>query len=86
MGADNLMSFHRWKHWQEILQTVSVAVIDRPGFRYAARAGIAAQCFARAYIDESDARGLHRYEPPAWTFLSAPLNDLSSTQLRAKAR
>jgi nicotinate-nucleotide adenylyltransferase len=86
MGADNLKQFHHWRRWRDILKTVPVAVIDRPGCRYAARAGIAAQCFASAYIDESDARGLHRYRPPAWTFLSAPLLDISSTQLRAKAR
>lgn len=86
MGADNLRHFHRWRRWRDILETVPVAVIDRPGYRYAARAGIAAQCFASAYIDESDAHGLHRYHPPAWTFLSAPLIDLSSTGLRAKAR
>ncbi len=83
MGADNLVSFHRWKHWRNILDTVPVAVIDRPGYRYAARAGLAAQCFAGTYIDESDARGLHRHHPPAWTLLSAPLMDLSSTKLRA---
>lgn len=83
MGADNLVNFHRWKHWRDILGMVPVAVIDRPGYRYAARAGLAAQCFAGSYIDESDARGLHRHHPPAWTLLSAPLMDLSSTKLRA---
>jgi nicotinate-nucleotide adenylyltransferase len=84
MGADNLASFHRWKRWQDILALVPVAVIDRPGYRYTARAGVAAQCFSSAFIDESDAHGLNRYEPPAWTFLSTPLIGLSSTQLRAK--
>lgn len=86
MGADNLSTLHHWKRWREILQSVPVAVIDRPGYRYAARAGVAAHCFSSAYIDESDAHGLHRYHAPAWTFLSAPLLDVSSTQLRAKAR
>jgi nicotinate-nucleotide adenylyltransferase len=86
MGADNLATFHHWKRWRDILQIVPVAVFDRPGYRYAARAGVAAQCFACAYIDESDAHGLHRYHAPAWTFLSAPLLDVSSTQLRAKTR
>lgn len=83
MGADNLVTFHRWRQWREILEKVPVAVIDRPGYRYAARAGIAAQCYAAAYADESDAIGLYRHAPPAWTFLSAPLSGLSSTGLRA---
>lgn len=82
MGADNLVTFHHWQRWRGILELVPVAVIDRPGYRYAARAGKAAQCFASSYVDESDARGLHRYQPPAWTFLNAPLSDLSSTGLR----
>jgi nicotinate-nucleotide adenylyltransferase len=85
MGADNLVTFHHWRDWREILGLVPVAVIDRPGYRYAARAGIAAQCFAGAYVDESDANGLYRYQPPAWTFLSAPLSGLSSSGLRANA-
>ena len=86
MGADNLVTLHRWKQWRKILQTVPVSVIDRPGYRFPARAGIAAQSFAGAYVDESDARGLHLFPPPAWTLLSARLTGLSSTQLRAKSR
>jgi nicotinate-nucleotide adenylyltransferase len=83
MGADNLVNFHHWHNWREILDQVPIAVIDRPGYRYAARAGRAGQCFAPSYVDESDAKGLHRYQPPAWTFLNAPLSELSSTDLRA---
>ncbi len=86
MGADNLASFHRWKRWREILESVPLAVIDRPGCRYAAMSGVAAQNYSSAYIDENDASGLHRYQPPAWTLLSAPLLDISSTRLRAKLR
>ena len=47
MGADNLAGFHRWKLWPRILALTPVAVIDRPGFRYAARAAPAARRFAR---------------------------------------
>ena len=31
MGADNLLSFHRWKRWRDIANLVPIAVIDRPG-------------------------------------------------------
>ncbi len=82
MGADNLASFHRWAHWRDILRAVPVAVVDRPGARFAARAGRAASCFANAYLDESDAHGLKSMRPPAWTLLSAPLSPLSSSELR----
>ncbi len=82
MGADNLVSFHRWTRWRDILRTVPVAVVDRPGTRFAARAGLASSCFASAYLDESDAHGLKSLRPPAWTLLSAPLSPLSSSALR----
>src|SRR5690606_5381037 len=31
MGADNLAQFHRWQRWREIVMTMPIAVIDRPG-------------------------------------------------------
>ena len=82
MGADNLASFHRWRAWEALFRLVPIAVMDRPGFRLMARAGRAAQRFASAAVDESDAAGLALMEPPAWTLLTLPLSGLSSTVLR----
>ena len=31
MGAPNLLQFHGWRRWEEIMCTTPVAVIDRPG-------------------------------------------------------
>jgi nicotinate-nucleotide adenylyltransferase len=84
MGADNLAQFDRWRAWEEIFAAVPIAVLDRPGFRLKARAGKAAHRFAAYQVDESDARGLARLEPPAWTILTHTLSGLSSTALRAK--
>jgi len=33
MGADNLAGFHRWQHWRDIMETMPIAVVDRPGWR-----------------------------------------------------
>ncbi len=85
MGADNLAGFHRWQHWREIAATVPIAVIDRPGWRHAARASPAARAMARALMPEAEAMQLARRPAPAWVFLSGPLSDLSSTALRAAA-
>ena len=30
MGADNLMTFHHWQNWRNIIEEVPVAVVDRP--------------------------------------------------------
>jgi nicotinate-nucleotide adenylyltransferase len=84
MGADNLAQFHRWRSFDKIFAHMPIAVLDRPGFRLKARAGRAAHRFAPYRVDESDARGLARLEPPAWTILTHRLSDLSSTGLRAK--
>jgi nicotinate-nucleotide adenylyltransferase len=83
MGADNLAELHRWRSFDRIFAKLPIAVLDRPGFRLKARAGLAAQRFAPYRVDESDARGLARLEPPAWTILTHRLSGLSSTALRA---
>jgi nicotinate-nucleotide adenylyltransferase len=82
MGADNLASFHRWREWEKLFGLVPIAVLDRPGYRLKARASRAAQRFAFAALDESDARGLASMGSPAWTLLSLPLSSLSSTKIR----
>ena len=82
MGADNLVSFHRWRSWESLFRLVPIAVLDRPGYRLKARASRAAQRFASAAIDETDASGLPGMVPPAWTLLTLPLSSLSSTRLR----
>jgi nicotinate-nucleotide adenylyltransferase len=84
MGADNLAEFHRWRSYDKIFAQLPIAVLDRPGFRLRAGAGVAAQRFAPYRVDESDARGVARLEPPAWTMLTHRLSGLSSTALRAK--
>jgi nicotinate-nucleotide adenylyltransferase len=84
MGADNLAAFDRWRAWERIFATVPIAVFDRPGFRLKARASKAAQRFSAYQVDESDARGLARLVPPAWSIITHTLSPLSSTELRTK--
>lgn len=86
MGADNLAAFNRWRSWQKIFETVPVAVLDRPGSRMKAHASQAATRFHGDYVDESDAPGLARMKPPAWTIITHRLSPLSSTALRGEAK
>ena len=86
MGADNLATFDRWQRWREIFTMVPIAVVDRPGWRMRALASKAARAFAPARVPESDATGLALRPPPAWTFLSGPLWNVSSTALRNRGR
>jgi nicotinate-nucleotide adenylyltransferase len=86
MGADNLVTFNRWRSWQKIFETVPVAVLDRPGSRMKAHASQAAIRFRGDYVDESDALGLARMKPPAWTVITHRLSSLSSTALRGETK
>ncbi|CAN5304333.1 nicotinate-nucleotide adenylyltransferase [soil metagenome] len=85
MGADNLATFHHWRAWRTIAQTISIAVFNRPGSAFAALASPAAETLARFRMDPADAAGLAGMWPPAWVFLPSPHIALSSTELRAAA-
>jgi nicotinate-nucleotide adenylyltransferase len=86
MGADNLAQVHQWRSWQKIFATVPIAVLDRPGFRLKARASQAATRFQEFHVDESDAQGLARMTPPAWTIITHRLSPLSSTAIRGEGK
>lgn len=86
MGADNLRQFPQWKGWREIIESVPIAVIARPGQRNSdtlkARLSQTARAYNYARIPESQAHTLVWHKAPAWTYLTPPLNPLSSTALR----
>ncbi len=83
MGADSLAGVHRWRAWRSIFERVPVAVIDRPGWHLRAMAGPAARTFLARRVPEQAARLILSQRLPAWTFLTGPLNALSSTAIRA---
>lgn len=85
MGADNLAGFHRWQQWRRIAETVPMAIVDRPGWRFAALASPAARALADFRIRERHAARLAELPPPAWAFLTNRLSNQSSTSLRAQA-
>ncbi|HEY2661013.1 MAG TPA: nicotinate-nucleotide adenylyltransferase [Caulobacteraceae bacterium] len=84
MGADSLASFHKWRGWREILNSVPIAVVARPGSELRGGLAPAALRFAHARHPASAARGLAALRAPAWTYLPARLNHASSTALRAR--
>ncbi|CAN0462427.1 unnamed protein product, partial [Phaeothamnion confervicola] len=86
MGADNLASFHRWQQWRSIASKVPIAVVDRPGWHLKGLSSPAGQWLKRSFIPESRAALLPSQRAPAWTFLTGPLSNSSSTELRASAQ
>jgi len=85
MGADNLLQFHRWRDWEEIMRTTPIAIIDRPGATLRASSAKAAQRFPEAWLEEQDARLLADAKPPALAYLHGPRSALSSTELRRRS-
>ena len=84
MGGDNLAQLPRWKRWVELMESVPIAVFDRPQTSLRALAGKAAQRFARARIPDSAARDLVEMKAPAWTFFHTKLDPRSATEIRRK--
>jgi nicotinate-nucleotide adenylyltransferase len=86
MGADNLVQFHRWRAWDELFAELPIAVVARPGQGIRGRLAIAARRFAFARVPAARASLLADLEPPAWVYLPARWNFLSSTALRSGLR
>ncbi|WP_299962249.1 nicotinate-nucleotide adenylyltransferase [uncultured Roseobacter sp.] len=83
MGADNLAQLHHWQDWREIMQSVAVGVLARPGDRISARMSPAARLFAPARIAGRASALLGRAEAPAWCFVNVPMVSQSSSAIRA---
>jgi nicotinate-nucleotide adenylyltransferase len=82
MGADNLVQFHKWGRWRDILRSVPVGVLARPGSGIAARLSVAAQAFRTRRVSRGET--LRGHMPPVWCFVNMPMNDASSTEIRAR--
>lgn len=83
MGADNLVSFAAWQRHDVIARTMPIAVIDRPGYSYAAlRAG------ARLLRHRMTPRQMARKLAPSdrevigWCFIAGRRHHASATALR----
>ena len=71
MGADNLVSIHRWNAWTEIYGKVPIAVLDRPGWRLRGLSSKAAERYRQEFVGEERAISLPSRRPPAWTLRCA---------------
>jgi nicotinate-nucleotide adenylyltransferase len=83
IGADNLQNFHLWRHWQEIVMTMPIAVIARPGDPIRARLSPFARQFSEFRLPQTAAKVLARQKPPAWIYLSAPYCPLQFAKIES---
>lgn len=84
MGGDNLLSFHHWRGWTDIAETVPIAVIARATGGPKARFSKFSRRYAAHRKPEHSAASLARDHAPAWAHLHAPLNHQSSTHIRTQ--
>jgi nicotinate-nucleotide adenylyltransferase len=82
IGADNLAQMPGWHRWQDLMQSVPVAVFDRPGYTHKALAGLAARRYATNRMNPRLSRKLVASEPPAWVYLREVHNPISATKIR----
>ena len=66
MGADNLIKFHKWSRWKEIVRFAKILVFDRRGYKLKSINSIATKKMPR-----------HR-----WKFIKFNKVNISSSQIR----
>jgi len=84
MGADNLTQFDQWENWRWIMENVPIGVLARPGDRTTARHAKAADIYRHARLRGPASPTLAWGPAPRWSFINIPMNNSSSTQIRAK--
>jgi len=82
MGADNLAGLHRWERWPELVCSVPMGILARPGPWLPARLSGPARLYRRFRLPQSQAAGLGRMTAPAWCYLTIPKRRISSTEIR----
>ena len=85
MGADILLQLPRWRRWEQMLRSIPVAVLPRPGYTRRALASRAAKRMRHARRPERAAATLPG-EAPGWVLLITPQNSVSATAIRAGAK
>ena len=82
MGADNLVTFHKWKRWQDIMDLMPIAVINRPGFHYQALNSRFATFYKKRQLVHQMTDEIFETQSNAWCFLFSKLYAISSTEIR----
>ena len=86
MGADNLAEFHKWDRWQDIMHMLPVGVMARPNQQLAANCSPAARIFRESRLSVQSSTALPFKEAPSWSLLTGPMDDESSSKIRAKGK
>ena len=86
MGADSFADLDRWHNWTQIIETLPIAVLARPGYSVRALSGQAALRYRKYRLSNDQAGLLATQHAPAWVFISMPLRPESSTAIRQSVK
>ena len=84
MGADNLATVHKWRHWPRLFKRVPIAVFDRYPYSRTCLESRAATRFRNRRSHANQAHVLARRTPPIWTFIQGMRHPASATAIRAR--
>ena len=82
MGADNLINFHKWQKWRQILKEVSIVVFKRHGYNNQALKSIACRTFANYRINSHQINKNNFIKLPSWAWVDNREIKISSTEIR----
>lgn len=82
MGADNLLSFHRWRQWRAIASLVPIAVLDRAPYGLKALHGRFAESMKLYRLPGRLVASIASAITPAWCYLTIPRHPISASYLR----
>ena len=82
MGADNLISFHKWQKWQKIFSNMSIVIFKRHGYNTKALKSIASKKYNHARILESHFNYEVFSKLPSWIIIENKEIKISSTEIR----
>ena len=84
MGADNLINFHQWQHWQKIFKDISIVVFKRHGYNNKALNSKTAKKFSQFQIN-ANANAIDKNsfsKLPSWFWMDNREVKISSTEIR----
>lgn len=79
MGADNMQHFHRWFKCEALVETLPIAIFDRPLYSIP---GLVSRFAARYRHSRVAAHRIFNTATPSWTFVTMPRHPASATAIR----
>jgi len=84
MGADNLMTFHRWQQSDTIFRRCRIAIFHRPSYSIRALSSPTAHRYKHRRKKDPCGAGLFKSSRPVWTFIRLRGMALSASAIRAQ--